>query len=162
MRYGIRSLLILFAIAAISSLLLRNYFVISTYEPLDYVSIPGRLKSFKGPYINCITAHEPNWGKVRMVFLEKVKTKKDWEKHRFLDWVQIKDKQGSPSLFYVNRKLVRPSDSVLVYYSDGDSQPQVAEVNLSDLSLVVEPYLINPDKLWNKLHPKEKSSELAR
>lgn len=160
MRYGTRTLLILSAIAAFSILPLRNYYVISSYPSLQYCISTGRTSAFTGPYINCITAFEPNWGKVRMVFLQKVKTKKDWKRYSFFNSLDIKEKPGSPALFFVNGKLITPRETVLVCYFEEDSRPQFAEFSLSDLPLE-EPWWVNPDKLWEKLHPKENESVLA-
>jgi hypothetical protein len=153
MRYGIRTLLILSAIAAISILLLRNYYALSTYPPLQYSRSTGRKTLFTGPYINCITVCDSNWGNVRIVFLQKVKSKEDWKRHIFFKSVDIQENPGSPTRFFVNGKLVTPRETVIVYYFEGDSQPQVAEFNLSDLPLE-EPGWVNPDELWEKLHPK--------
>jgi hypothetical protein len=151
MRFGLRTMLIVVTLAAISIPLLRILYQHATYLPLN-ASSSGWPTAYDGPYIHCMTAHDPNWGRVRFVFLHRIGTEAAWKQRKFLGWLDFQFNHQFGTRIFVDGTLVAPRETVLVYYADGDASPQFAELDLAEVPLR-DPWWADAEKLWEKLHP---------
>lgn len=150
MRFSLRRSLLGIAIIAILVLPLRNLYQHATYLPL-HVCESAWTVDYKGPYIHCKAAHDPDWGRVRMIFLQRIGTEQAWKERRYLPWLDCQFNHQFGTRIFASGRLVVPCESVLVYYADGDSSPQYAEFELDEIPLR-DPWWPDAEKLWEKLH----------
>lgn len=154
MRVGIRTILLMVAIVAISIPLLRNVYHHATYLPLDACELAWPT-NYEGPYIHCLSAYDENWCRVRMIFLQRIGTEQAWKKKKFLKWVDFQYNHQFGTRVFVAGRLVVPSESVLVYYADGDLSPKYVEFELDEIPLM-DPYWPDAEELWKKIHAQQR------
>lgn len=150
MRFGLRALLIAVAVVAISIPGLLGLYRDATYPSLHAVN-SGRPIAFEEPYIYCMAAHDPHWGRVRLVFLRRIGTEDEWKEGNPLPWLHDRGGRRHGTRIFVNDRHVVPGESVLVYYSENDGAPRIAEFNLDEIPLR-DPWWPDAEKLWDKIH----------
>ncbi len=150
MRFGLRTLLI---VVALSAVLIPR--AITTYRDATYPSlhtcVTGTPTVFEGPYVHCMAAHDPDWGRVRLVFLQQIHTEEQWHERNFIPWLNHRGDSRRGTRLYVNDRLVVPDESVLVYYSHGSATPSFVEFDLDEIPLR-DPWWPDAEQLWQKIH----------
>ncbi|HBE70129.1 MAG TPA: hypothetical protein DDW52_18430 [Planctomycetaceae bacterium] len=82
-----------------------------------------------------MAAHDADWGRVRLVFLQQIHTEEQWRGGNFTPWLDNRGDSRRGTRLYVNDRLVVPDETVQVYYCDGSATPRFVAFELDEIPL---------------------------